>query len=169
MDPNDISPYLVHLAKKYQDLPPEELATIIRQEAMPELIAQFVESDGTFKGFVEQSGLLTADLLDGFETMDDQAKEAFFAVNPKLENRFHIFVSLRDALRDEGLMTKITSDTFDDYKEGFFDEGAVVAWMEEEPPELPVEKIKKNPPPKKPGWFDWFWLFRNDNPTVNKR
>src|SRR3989344_4087750 len=53
MDPNDMSPYLVHLVKKYKDGPQEKLADMIRQETMPEFIAQYFESDGTFKSFVE--------------------------------------------------------------------------------------------------------------------
>lgn len=163
MDPNDMSPYLVHLVDKHKDKPPEELAKIVRQEAMPEFVAQYVESDGTFKSFVEQSGLETADLLDGFEDMDDEAKEIFFVDNPDLQFRFHIFVNLREVLRDEKLMNNTTSAWAGDYDEGFHDEIEMVSWMAKKPPEIPVDQIKKNPPPKlQAGWFDFFWLFRKD-------
>ncbi|MCR4277666.1 MAG: hypothetical protein NUV80_04870 [Candidatus Berkelbacteria bacterium] len=163
MAPNEISPYVVHLAEKYKHEPPEKLAKIIRQEAMPDFIAQYVRSDGTFKSFVEQSGLETADLLDNFESMDNQAKETFFIDNPKLENRFHVFVHLREALHNENLMTNITSGWGGDYEGDFPEELALVSWMSEKRPQMPVEQVKKNPPPKpQAGWFDFFWLFRKD-------
>ncbi|MDP3993254.1 MAG: hypothetical protein Q8Q05_03545 [bacterium] len=163
MAPNDISPYVVHLAKKYQHEPPEKLAKMIRQEAMPDFIAQYVRSDGTFKGFVEKSGLVVGDLLDNFESLDDQAKETFFIDNPTLENRFHVFVHLREALHNENLMTNITSSWGEDYEDDFHEELAMVSWMTSKPPVMPAEQIKKSPPPKpQAGWFDFFWLFRKD-------
>mgnify|MGYP001592354719 FL=1 len=142
MDPNDMSPYLVHLVEKYKGDPPEKLAKMIRQEAMPDLIAQYVESDGTFKSFVEQSGLETADLLDGFEDMDDVAKETFFTEYPDLQFRFHIFVNLREVLHDENLVSSTTSTWAEDYDEPFHDELEMVSWMAEKPPQLPAEQIK---------------------------
>lgn len=164
MDPNDMSPYVVHLVEKYKDLPPNELAKIARQEAMPEFIAQYVESDGTFKSFVEQSGLETADLLDGFEDMNEETKEIFFAEYPDLQFRFHVFVNLREVLHDENLITNTTSAWTEDYDDGFYDELEMVSWMAEVPPKMPVEQVKKNPPPKpKKGLFDFFWLFRKDS------
>ena len=164
MDPNDMSPYLVHLAEKFKDLQPEELAKIIRQEAMPEFIAQYVESDGTFKSFVEQSGLETADLLDGFENIEDTAIEQFFAEYPELQFRFHIFVNLRSVLHDENLVAEHTANWSGDYDDDFYDELELVSWMAEKPPQMPAEQVKKNPPPKpQPGLFDFFWLFRKDN------
>lgn len=163
MDPNDMSPYLVHLVEKYKDDPPERLAKMIRQEAMPEFIAQYVESDGTFKSFVEQSGLETADLLDNFESMDDAAKEIFFTENPDLQFRFHIFVNLREVLHNENLIAQHTASWMEDYDEGFYDDLEMVSWMAEKPPEVPTDQVKKNPPPKpQAGWFDFFWLFRKD-------
>ena len=164
MDPNDMSPYVVHLADKYKKYPPEELAKIVRQEAMPELIAQYVESDGTFKSFVEQSGLETADLLDEFEDKGDVAKEQFFADYPELQFRFHIFVNLRETLHDENLIVQHTDDWTEDYGGDFSDDLELVSWMAEKPPEIPAAQIKKNPPPKpKAGWFDLFWLFRKED------
>lgn len=169
MAPNDISPYVVHLADKYGDEPPEKLATIIRQEAMPDFIAQYVRSDGTFKSFLEQSGLEVADLLDEFEDMDDEAKEIFFAENPDLQFRFHVFVDLRQVLHDENLVTNATSAWAEDYDEEFYDELEMVSWMAEKPPQMPVEQVKKSPPPKpQAGWFDFFWLFRREEPTIDK-
>lgn len=162
MDPNDMSPYLVHLAEKYKDAPPEELAKIIRQEAMAEFIAQYVESDGTFKGFVEQSGLVTADLLDGFEDTDDPAKEAFFAEYPDLQFRFHIFVNLREVLHDDNLMANNTAVWAEGYENDFYDDLELVSELPPIPPIAPKEPVKKPLPPKKPGVFDLFWLFRKD-------
>lgn len=169
MDPNDMSPYVVHLVDKHKDRPSEELAKIVRQEAMPEFIAQYVESDGTFKSFVEQSGLETADLLDGFEDMDDEAKEIFFAENPDLQFRFHIFFDLRQVLHDENLVTNTASTWAEDYEEEFHDEIEMVSWMAEKPLQMPVEQVKKNPPPKpQAGWFDFFWLFRRKDEGKNR-
>lgn len=163
MDPNDMSPYLVHLVEKYKGDPPLKLAKMIRQEAMPDLIAQYVESDGTFKSFVEQAGLETADLLDGFEDMDDVAKETFFTEYPDLQFRFHIFVNLREVLRNENLVNNTTSAWTEDYEEPFHDEIEMVSWMAEKPPEIPKEQVKKKPPPKPQTGYDPFWLFRRNS------
>lgn len=163
MDPNDMSPYLVHLVEKYKDDPPERLAKMVRQEAMADFIAQYVESDGKFKSFVEQSGLETADLLDDFEDMDDVAKEQFFTENPDLQFRFHIFVNLREVLHDENLVPHHTASWTEDYDEPFHDEPEMVSWMAEKSSEIPKQEVKKKPPLKPQKGYDPFWLFRRDS------
>jgi len=181
MDPNEISFYVHHLAEKYRGAPPEVLAKIIRQEAMPELIAQFVESGGSFKGFVEAmmrsgSGLQGEEAWEGrsevdpimarlerFENMTDEERTAFLADHPRFANRYQVFVNLGEALQDDQLIESITGAWEDDYDLDFYDELAMVSEMAPGPPQVQRAPIKKEMPPKKVGAFDIFWLFRKED------
>lgn len=182
MDFNEVSFYIAHLANKYKDIEPEKLAAILRQEAMPELIAQYVESDGTFKSFVEArmrsgagqkgeeawAGRAEVDSvmakLDRFESMIEEEKEAFFIEHPRFQNRHKVFVSMGEALNDKELIESITTEWGGDYSDGFYDESELVSEMTPELPQALNAPIKEEVPPKPPvDWFDLLWPFRKDS------
>lgn len=169
--PEQHSAYVQHLAEKYRDHP--NIDNIIRAEAGAEMIAQYLESDGSFRGYLEakiprdpatgepayRSVEATEEFMSRLEGFDDWSEDeqlAFFEERPDLAVHFHAYFNLNSIFSQPELLNDITQDWGQDYEVDFFDEEVLVK------PPLPLAPAPKNSLPAKPAsGFDPFWIFRS--------
>lgn len=179
LPPQQISPYIYHLDKKFRDSP--DYDRIIRQEAIAELMAQYLESDGSFRGFIEVkswqgagnlseapwAGIPEADQLMAklkqFDSMNEDEQVEFIEENPQLSNHFHSYVNLRSIFSDDELLAEMGRVDLNDWNYELYEDDELVASLPPVPPVIPQTPVKKDLPPPQPDTFDLFWMFRKNS------
>ncbi len=174
LPPEQMSGYVNFLAGEFKDEP--NLAQIIRQEAMPELIAQFLESDGTFRGMIEakmwsepafdseqiDDGSIQklVSELENFEEMDDERRSVFFEENPHLVDHYDIYQNLQAVMTNQELMDQAMGslDEGEDYE--IYDDIALVENLPARLQKLPEIIQNKKSDQKTANGPGFLWLFQ---------
>lgn len=155
-----------------------DVAEMIRSEAMAELMAQYLNSDGSFKGFLEYK--LTNNIESGEEYWLDNEKSAammneagqfddwnadeqlaYFDRHPEMIDHFHIYQNLRSMLNNHELMDSMFED-LEDFEEfdDFDDVYESSSLVQSAPAPTKQASQKQQPPAKEAGKFDFWSIFR---------
>lgn len=170
LPPEEISYYVHHMAERHADHP--EIKQIIRHEAGPELIAQYLESDGTFRGMLEAKYLLAPEAasgwegvesaetlmseLDGFDDLSEDEQIDFFEDHPNLVPHFRIYANLQSVFADQEMLDDITTEWTVDYDYDYYEEEEL---YELPPPPPPPQTPLRQLPAKPANKFDFYsWL-----------
>lgn len=132
---HEASRYVALLDQKIPDSEKNK-QKMLDKEKEAEILAQYLNSDGTFRGFMAAKTLQfegnstvepywarykeSFELMEemgGVEDMDDEARAQFFADNPQLEPHYQMFQELGSILNDAELMESLEELEYDDEDE----------------------------------------------------
>ncbi|MEK7202015.1 MAG: hypothetical protein AAB669_00570 [Patescibacteria group bacterium] len=162
----------IELGKKADQTGVDEM---IRSEAMAELMAQYFNSDGSFKGFLEtklatnvdgksqywldnEESAATMNEAGQFDDWDGDEQLAYFDHHPEMIDHFHIYQNLRSMLNNHELMDHLFSSNEDSEGDEIFESMSLAETMPA-PTTLP-DVNKQELPAKEAGKYDFWSIFR---------